>query len=148
MVEPEVLDYSVRLSVLDELRESALDHLTETQRAMVRQRLKRSSRTEPEIGDLILLRRLIVDKEKGRKLEPRWVGPYFLTRFTRGGRSVFYSSVFDKRIEVGRKHLDQVMLYCPREERPTDVEAAQAAEEEEYGLIWEAFEREMRLDEV
>ena len=40
-------------------------------------------------GDLVLLRRFAVDKDKGRKLEAKWEGPYRIARITKSEVSVW-----------------------------------------------------------
>jgi transposase InsO family protein len=117
---PETMEYAVRLAHLDELRESALDNLAEQQRRLVESRNRPARERDPVPGDLILLRRVVVDKERGHKLEPRWVGPYYCTRLTRGGRSAYYSEVTNREFEVGRRHMNQLRVYCPRVERQVD----------------------------
>ena len=43
---------------------------------------------QPVIGDLVLLRSFAVDKYKGKKLSPRWEGPYSVYRIGKSGVSV------------------------------------------------------------
>jgi hypothetical protein len=71
----EVVEYALRLSQLDELWESALDCSMETQRRMILTEEGRGECKNLKEGDLILLRRHIVDKERGHKLKPKWIGP-------------------------------------------------------------------------
>jgi len=65
---------------------------------------------------LILLRWIVVDKERGHKLEPRWEGPYVVTRRTKSGRPVYYATLQNPTIELGRRHMNQVRIDVPREE--------------------------------
>lgn len=46
-----------------------------------------SSVCGPEEDDLVLLQRLVVDKDKRRKLESRCEGPYLLVRIAKEGIS-------------------------------------------------------------
>ncbi|KAI7459850.1 hypothetical protein KC367_g8629 [Hortaea werneckii] len=40
---------------------------------------------KPQHGDLVLKRRFALDNQKGKKLEPRWTGPYVTLKITRHG---------------------------------------------------------------
>ena len=42
-----------------------------------------------QLGDLVLLRRFTVDKDKGRKLKAKWEGPYQIMRMTKSEISVW-----------------------------------------------------------
>jgi hypothetical protein len=115
----EAVEYALRLSQLDELRESALEYLSDTQRWMID--AAKGERKVLRVGDLILLRRHIVNKERGHKLEPKWIGPFYLVGFTKGSRSVTYANVQQPRVIVGRRYIDQVRVYCPRIGRPAQL---------------------------
>jgi hypothetical protein len=97
----EAVEYALRLSQLDELRESALECLSDTQRRMID--AAKGERKVLRVGDLILIRRHIVDKERGHKLEPKWIGPFYLVGFTKGSRSVTYANVQQPQVIVGRR---------------------------------------------
>jgi len=55
-----------------------------------------------------------VDKERGRKLEPRWEGPYRLTRIVKEGVSRVLSDLKTEH-EKGRYGFDAMKVYLPRE---------------------------------
>ena len=88
------------------------------------------SRAEPKVGDLILVRRHQLDKQRGNKLEPRWHGPYVVTKFARSGRSVFYATLQNPTMNVGRRHLDNVVTYRRR-----------TVTEEECGTVMDDIDR-------
>ena len=123
-------EYAVRLACLEEIQMRALGNLIDVQEDRVLERGKARTRTEPKVGDLILIRRHQLDKQRGNKLEPRWHGPYIVTKFTRGGRSVFYATLQNPTMDVGRRHLDHVIVYRRR-----------TVTEEECGTVMDDIDR-------
>ncbi|KAI5810160.1 hypothetical protein DFH27DRAFT_630018 [Peziza echinospora] len=106
--------YETRLAKVDELREIALVRLLEEQdKRMIEQ--KRCRFPKPGVGDLVLLRRFIIDKDRGRKLEPRWEGPYLVRRMCKGGISGELEELGSGRLK-GRYSVDAMKLYVVREE--------------------------------
>ena len=63
--------------------------------------------------DLALLRQFIVDKEKGRKLEPRWGGPYLVIKEGRLDVLVALKDLHFDKVK-GRYSVDDVKLYVKR----------------------------------
>ena len=60
-----------------------------------------------------MLRRFVVDKDKGRKLETKWEGPYVVERVGYSRVSVvLYDLLTDKR--KGRYSTDSIKLYVKR----------------------------------
>jgi len=137
--EAEAVEYAVRLATLEELRSSALDNLSAEQRMLVERRNEPSRNRDPVVGDLILLRRIVVDKEKGHKLEPKWEGPYLVESLTGSGRSVYYATLNNPDQRLGRRHVNQVRVFVPREEGrfPGAMSAEMTVEN------YEPFEREV-----
>jgi len=107
-------EYAVRLACLKEIQMRALGNLIDVQEDRVLKKGEARSRAEPKVGDLILIRRHQLDKQRGNKLEPRWHGPYVVTKFARSGRSVFYATLQNPTMNVGRRHLDNVVTYRRR----------------------------------
>ena len=70
--------------------------------------MRRRRGKEPKGGDLVLLRRFATDQDHGRKLEPRWEGPYWLADVAFYGRS-------------GRCHLDDLKVFMLRRSRGEDT---------------------------
>lgn len=69
--------------------------------------------TRPQEGDLVLVRRFQLDKDKGRKLESKWDGPRLLTTVTQGGVTGYVREVYGEG--QGKKyHLDDLRTYVPR----------------------------------
>ena len=66
----------VHLTGMDEKRQEAIDNISEAQRELERRYKEEQKGENPSKGDLVLLRRFVVDKDKGRKLEACWEGPY------------------------------------------------------------------------
>ena len=112
---PDQGDYVVRMAQMEEMRELARErmsaHLTDLELSQKRPRYE-----TPKQGDLVLLRRFIVDKDKGRKLEPRWEGPYMLTKIAKEGVSGYLQDLKTDRIK-GRYGFDAMKVYVPREEQ-------------------------------
>ena len=57
-------------------------------------------RVTPRKGDLVRLRRLSLDNQRGRKLEPRWEGPYSLTQVVHHGQSEWLHTLHYLTTEV------------------------------------------------
>ena len=107
---PEAIDYAVRLAQLGELRNSALDNLSEQQRRRVEARNKPNRERDPVSGDPVILRRVVNDKEKGHKLEPSWVGPYFVTRVTKMTTQFHILLILDRLPHIGcARHVSTVI---------------------------------------
>lgn len=68
----------------------------------------------PQKGDLVLLRQFVIDKEKGRKLEPRWEGPYLLVKVAKEGVSGFLQDLKTGKVK-GKYAFDAMKTYVPRE---------------------------------
>jgi len=112
----EVTNYNrtVRATRLDELRDTATN-------ARMRHQLQlmRSSdpiwRT-PRVGELVLYRQKDLDQQRGKKLQPRWAGPYRLIRITRNGQSGVLQELHTDRI-LKRRHLNHLKIYIPRTDK-------------------------------
>lgn len=74
----------------------------------------RAQWTQPQVGDLVLVRDCEKDKHHGRKLDARWIGPRILTEITSSGVSGFVQELYGE--EVKKYHLDDLKTYCPRAE--------------------------------
>jgi Integrase zinc binding domain len=110
-------EYAVRLAQVEEVRRYALETLDETRRRYIASNQNRRRYRIPEIGDLVLLRKYVVDKERGHKLEPRWTEPLLLVRKDKSGRSGWVARIGMPDVEIARRHIDHMRVYCPREER-------------------------------
>ena len=96
-------------------RESILDE--QERQIEARQRELEQRRAEvwqPRAGDLVLLRRFAVNKDKGRKLEPKWEGPYRISKVTKSGVSVWLEDVCTGG-KKGRYSVDDIKIYLVRE---------------------------------
>lgn len=56
----------------------------------------------------------MVDKDKGRKLEIKWEGPYLVTKVSSSGVLVTLSDLLTDRVKV-RYSIDSVKLYVQRQ---------------------------------
>ena len=75
-----------RLARIDDIRQRAASGVVEeAQRREERQRPM--CHAPPKDGDLVLLRRFLLDQRRGSKLEPRWEGPYVLSDLAWHGKS-------------------------------------------------------------
>ena len=61
-----------------------------------------------QVYDLILLRRYSLDTQKGKNLEPRWVGPYTIERLARNKRSAVIRSVTGGK--ASRHHINNLTV--------------------------------------
>ena len=114
--ELEAHNYWSRLATIDEVREQATtarvqehDEQDPPPPAMI---TKRSL----EEGDLVLLRRLELNNQKGRKLEPRWEGSYILSKLNYHGQSGMLATV-DEESPVGRYHVNDLKLFVSKKEK-------------------------------
>lgn len=69
--------------------------------------------TKPSQGDLVMVRDLQRDKQHGRKLDARWLGPRLLVGISSSGVSGYVQELYDDRVK--RYHLDDLKVYCHRE---------------------------------
>lgn len=106
------VEHDVQLAKLDEWRTLAAQRqLEQHQRDITRSKSTRWSR--PEAGDLVLLRQYALDTQKGRKLEPRWQGPYKVQSQTRNGQSLNLTDLQSDQ-SIGRHHVDNCKVYWLR----------------------------------
>jgi hypothetical protein len=69
--------------------------------------------TSPRVGDLVLVRRFQIDKEKGHKLESKWEGPKLLQAVTESGVTGYVRDVYGEGVPK-KYHLDDLRTYLPR----------------------------------
>ena len=62
-----------------------------------------------------MLRRFAIDKDKGKKLEPKWEGPYRVPKVTNSGVSVLLEDLCTGR-KMGRYAVDDIKTYLVREQ--------------------------------
>ena len=67
----------------------------------------------PIVGDLVLVRDHQLDQRKGRKLDPKWMGPRVLVKFTKGGKSAWVREVCGPQ-KLKRYHIKDLILYHER----------------------------------
>lgn len=109
-----------QLSNLEEVRREALGNMIDVQlQAEDRDRKMRFGGTELELGDLVLLRRFAVDKDKGRRLETKWEGPYRMSKWGKPGASIWIRDMHTDRVK-GRYSLDSVKIYVQRQSIPAE----------------------------
>ena len=103
------------LTSVNEKRQEAIDNISEFQQDVEKKYEERRQGEAPSRGDLVLLRRFVVDKDKGRKLETRWEGPYKVKKVGRSGVSVTLEDIHTGRTK-GRYSFDSIKIYVRREE--------------------------------
>ena len=104
-------DKLIHLTKLEEQREHALKRTYDNQQYLERSEIGKGE--PPKKGDLVLLRRFIVDKDKGRKLETKWEGPYVVERVGCSRVSVVLSDLLTNK-HKGRYSTDSIKLYVTR----------------------------------
>ena len=72
----------------------------------------------PEPGDLVLIRHHTVDQQKGRKLDPKWLGPRILESWTHHGKSGVVREIQGTK-KSKRYSIDDIMLYYQRPAVPS-----------------------------
>lgn len=118
----EPTQYHYRLAQLEEMRELARERVLLKQEAQEND-CARSRHKPPQQGDLVLLRRFIVDKERGWKLEARWEGPYRLSKIAKEGVSGYLQDLTSGRIK-GRYAFDAMKIYVPRGDKTKEAVVA------------------------
>lgn len=115
----------VRLAQIEEMREFTRERMLVHQDDQITTYVK--NRYEmPKEGDLVLLRRFVVDKERGRKLEPRWEGPYVMFKVAKPGVSGYLRDLKTQKVK-GRYAFDALKVYVPRELREAQAVEVQVS---------------------
>jgi len=134
-----------RLLRLDHIRAEAATRMAS--QAEKREGNQRPARfTPPKEGDLVLLRRFLLDQRRGNKLEAGWEGPYILADLSWHGKSGRLLDVNTRelvRVKKGalrnRVHLNDLKVYLQR--------GAKTAEDVKTVGILEYEQRTERLEE-
>ena len=114
---------------LDHIRMEATAKISDL--AEKREANQKSARYKsPREGDLVLLRRFLLDQRKGSKLEARWEGPYILSDLARHGKTGRLLDLNTGEVLGVKKgalrdcvHLNDLKIYLRREsEREAGVE--------------------------
>ena len=109
-----------RVTKIEERRAEAAEKIVEqAEEKMSRQKEVRFQ--APGEGDLVLLRRFLLDQRRGNKLEPRWEGPYRLGDLAWHGKTGRLYDINTRelmRVKKGglkdRVHLNDLKLYLTR----------------------------------
>lgn len=102
-----------RLERIEEMRNAAADRAMATQAKQAEN--FRAHWETPRVGDLVLKRRYELDTQRSKKLEPRWIGPFVLDRFSGTGQSAFLRDI-QTGGDIGRHAVNNLKLYVAREE--------------------------------
>lgn len=126
---PSKQSYDVKMAKVEEMRELARERFLRYQDNQ--EAAYQGNRfAAPKKGDLVLLRRFVVDKDRGRKLEPRWEGPYLLQKIAKEGISGYLSDLTTQKVK-GRYGFDAMKVYIPRDKKGNqgeDVTVIEVAE--------------------
>lgn len=131
----DVQEFDLRLAQVEEAREltreRVLCHLEDQELSAVLPRY-----AAPQVGDLVLRRRVNVDKSLGMKFDTRWDGPYRLVRISASGVS---GDIVDLKTDniLGKYALDSLKVFVPKEQMRMGPEWVSLAE----GLRQKAFEK-------
>jgi hypothetical protein len=89
---------------------------------LVEQKLSQAPWTALKEGDLVLLRRFVVQKHLGQKLEWQWEGPYRLNEIAHHKRSGRLQDLHTGELAKvrrgglkGRVQVNEFKLFCPRD---------------------------------
>jgi len=126
-----------RLTRIDHIRGEAAIQMTEVAERREAQQ-KPVRHTPPKEGELVLLRRFLLDQCRGSKLEPRWEGPYVLSDLAyhgKTGRLLDINTGKVVRVKKGalrdRVHLNDLKIYLQRnDEEVADIEEVDILEYE------------------
>lgn len=77
---------------------------------------KRPQWTKPLVGDLVLVRAHALDKEHGRKLDSRWLGPRLLVEYMSPVSASVRNVYGDGKTK--KYHIDDLKTYIPRVNQP------------------------------
>ncbi|MCJ1461993.1 hypothetical protein MMC07_000593 [Pseudocyphellaria aurata] len=97
----------------DELRTAATRRVAENNTR--REQKDAALWSKPEVGDLVLVRDFQRDKDHGRKLDARWIGPRVIVGLTATGVAAFVRELYG--VQAKRYHLNDLKVYLPRRER-------------------------------
>lgn len=79
------MNQRVRLDAIDEMRDTYILGKLANKTEMAERH--QPTYASPCQGDLVVLRGSVLDTQRGRKLEPKWDGPYLLSRILKNGRA-------------------------------------------------------------
>jgi hypothetical protein len=112
---------AIRQASIDEARARGLDRLERSHHSIVARQSRKARWTAPKVADLVLMRNIPRDGQRGHKLQARWEGPYLLDGIHPNGRAGrlrdIHSAVLVKVKASGAKervHLDDVKVFIPR----------------------------------
>ena len=96
-------------------------------RIILRREARKRRWQQPKEGDLVLLRRFATDQHHGRKLEPRWEGPYRLSDVAYHGQSGRLEDLHTGKVVRVRAsglkercHLGDLKVFMPRRSKGKD----------------------------
>ncbi|KAJ5635148.1 uncharacterized protein N7484_008461 [Penicillium longicatenatum] len=111
-----------------------LDHMRQKRNAMLAcHQLPKPFRP----GNLVLLRKAVLDQVKGRKLETRWAGPYKIQKVPPKARSVYLEELATQ-LRVGKFHFDHLKPFISR----SDNQISEAIEVAERNFGQQRFMKE------
>jgi len=88
---------------------------------------------KPLPGDLVLVRDIQLAKDHGRKLEPRWWTLRLLERISTSGMSGHVRQLHYPPGNTKRYHLDDLLLYIPRDSHTPPLSGLQAPQVPVFG---------------
>lgn len=109
-------------------------------RAAARQALENSKEREYKVGDLVVLRRAKLDKIHTKKLETKWLGPYYVRKVIYHKKSYQLEDLPTGQ-GIGIHHADHLKLWQSRGDSKELEHAIQSQHNREY---WETGQDERR----
>ena len=105
------MNHEIKMAALEEIRDTAIKRRMHQQEAVANK--DTAIWKLPHLGDLVCLRAHALDTQKGKKLQPRWLGPYKLVKISKNGRSDIVHDIHTEQT-VGRYHLNHLKVYILR----------------------------------
>jgi len=93
---------------------------------------KRASQKKPKKDDLVLVRNHVIDKQHGRKLESKWMGPRLITKMVSDVSAEVTNVYGDGKAK--KYHVNDLKVYMPRDEETQRQARYQISGEMDYEI--------------
>ena len=112
------VEQDLRIAQIEEIRELTRERLLQDQEKVEDAKIARYQK--PQVGDLMLRRRVQVDKSLGMKLHSKWDGPYRLCRVSTSGVSGDLEDLKTGKV-IGRYAFNSLKVFVPQETGGDDM---------------------------